>query len=320
MMDGEDLVLFERSLRQATEHQSGDKLDAALEELGWPEALALDQRAAVSTLFALQGSTNATSSALDAVVEVSLGLVRDDAVGLLHPALGGCAPPGRLVGRGVALGGLGTAGLPARQHIRLVAGSGDRQTMVVVDTAEVTIRAIRGIDPELGLVEVSGEVPIVESSDVGATAWTDALMIGQLALAGQLLGAARAMLELARSHALERIQFDRPIGSFQAVRHRLAETLIAIEGADAAVGGAWDERSSQAAAIGKALAGRAALTAARHCQQVLAGIGFTAEHPFSRYLRRVLVLEQLLGSSRLLTTRFGDELLRSRQLPPLLPL
>jgi len=66
--------------------------------------------------------------------------------------------------------------------------------------------------------------------------------------------------------------------------------------------------------------GRAALGAARNCQQVLAGIGFTAEHPFHRYVRRVLVLDQLLGSSRSLTRGYGAELLATRRLPDLLPL
>ena len=59
---------------------------------------------------------------------------------------------------------------------------------------------------------------------------------------------------------------------------------------------------------------------ARHCQQVLAGIGFTTEHPFHRYFRRAIVLDQLLGAGSLLTAELGTEVLRSRTLPPLLPL
>jgi alkylation response protein AidB-like acyl-CoA dehydrogenase len=60
--------------------------------------------------------------------------------------------------------------------------------------------------------------------------------------------------------------------------------------------------------------------AVRHCQQVLAGIGFTAEYPFHHYVRRILVLEQLLGSARSLTRELGSEVLTRRQLPALLPL
>jgi alkylation response protein AidB-like acyl-CoA dehydrogenase len=146
------------------------------------------------------------------------------------------------------------------------------------------------------------------------------MALGQIALGHELVGASRKMLELAREHALERIQFGRPIGMFQAVRHRLAETLVAIETADAALEAAWDDGTPTAAAIAKALAGRGARTAARHCQQVLAGIGFTTEHPLHLYVRRVIVLDELLGGSRSLTADLGRTLLDTRQLPDLLPL
>jgi alkylation response protein AidB-like acyl-CoA dehydrogenase len=114
------------------------------------------------------------------------------------------------------------------------------------------------------------------------------------------------MLALARQHALDRVQFGRPVASFQAVRHKLAETLVAIEGAEAtlAVAPVADDVDF-AALLAKAAAGQAALTAAKHCQQVLAGIGFTAEHDFHRHLRHALVLDGLLGSARELTREAG---------------
>ena len=141
-----------------------------------------------------------------------------------------------------------------------------------------------------------------------------------LLLGHELVGASRRMLDLAREHALDRIQFGRPIATFQAVRHRLADTLVAVEMAEAMLDAAWLDGSPLTASMAKAVAGRSARTASRHCQQVLAGIGFTTEHPFHLSARRVLVLDQLLGSSKVLTKRLGDELLRTRQLPPLLPL
>jgi alkylation response protein AidB-like acyl-CoA dehydrogenase len=128
------------------------------------------------------------------------------------------------------------------------------------------------------------------------------------------------MLDLALEHARSRIQFGVPIGSFQAVRHRLAATLVAIESAEAVLDAAWADASPATAAIAKALAGHGARTAARHCQQVLAGIGFTLEHPFHRYFRRVLVLDELFGSARALTKALGDEVIRTRRMPPVLPL
>jgi hypothetical protein len=53
---------------------------------------------------------------------------------------------------------------------------------------------------------------------------------------------------------------------------------------------------------------------------VLAGIGFTTEHPLHLYIRRVLVLDELLGSAQGLTRSLGHDLLHQRRLPPLLPL
>ena len=113
------------------------------------------------------------------------------------------------------------------------------------------------------------------------------------------------MLALARQHALDRVQFGRPIAGFQAVRHRLADTLVAIEGAEATLKLPGADNPDLTALLAKAAAGKAALTAAKHCQQVLAGIGFTAEHDLHRHVERVLVLDGLLGSSRELTKKAG---------------
>ena len=105
------------------------------------------------------------------------------------------------------------------------------------------------------------------------------------------------MLDLARTHALERVQFGRPIARFQAVRHRLADALVAVEALEATLAAARDEPNPQTAALAKAFAGRAARTVSAHCQQVLAGIGFTTEHPFHRFFKRTILLEGLFGSA-----------------------
>jgi alkylation response protein AidB-like acyl-CoA dehydrogenase len=125
------------------------------------------------------------------------------------------------------------------------------------------------------------------------------------ALGWWLIGSARAMLTLTRQHALDRVQFGKPIASFQAVRHRLAETLVAIEGAEATLTLPGDQSPDLTAMLAKAAAGKAALTAAKHCQQVLGGIGFTAEHDLHIHVKRVLVIDGLLGSSKELTKKAG---------------
>jgi hypothetical protein len=313
-MDADDRELFDRSLRHATTEHTGEALDAALDELGWADALAVDPATAVALLFEHQGAANATSRALDVVLADALGA--SGAVVVL-PALGGHHPPGA----GADVRGLGTAGVRSAANVAIVAAAGDGSlTLLTVDTHALTVRPVHGLDPDYGLVEVPAAGGAADSLPLPQAAWADAVAAGQRALAHELVGAARAMLGLARDHAVERIQFGVPIASFQAVRHRLADSLVAIEAADAALGAAWDDGTPLTAAMAKAIAGASGRTVARHAQQVLAGVGFTTEHPLHTHLRRTFVLDALLGDSRRLTLELGEQLLATRRLPRLLPL
>ncbi len=123
--------------------------------------------------------------------------------------------------------------------------------------------------------------------------------------AAESCGMARASLELATDYAKSRVQFGRPIGQFQGVKHRLASLLVAVEQLTAAV---WDaslalsvatdaERSLSAAVAG-ALAASVGPKAARDCIQVLGGMGFTYEHDAHMYLRRALTNRQILGGEQ----------------------
>ncbi len=311
-MDADDRRLFEESLRRITASSSGAALDAALAELGWAEALDEDRGIAVSVLFELQGMANATSGALDVLLAHALGADVAEAIALL-PRLGAYDVPAvlrthRLTGRGLARRGNGD----------LVVAT--RETVFAVPLVDVDTRPVAGIDPALDLAEVLVDVP-VDAAKVLATGveWPSVVAVGQLAVAHEIVGACRTMLRLAREHALEREQFGRPISQFQAIRHRLAESLVVIEAADSTLSAAWEDGSADSARYAKAIAGTSARTVARHVQQVLAGMGYTTEHPFHRYLRRVLVLDQLLGAGRSLTREIGQELLQGRAFP-LLPL
>jgi hypothetical protein len=143
------------------------------------------------------------------------------------------------------------------------------------------------------------------------------LATGRRALGWWLVGSSRTMLSLAREHALSRTQFGKPVASFQAIRYRLAEALVAIEGAEATLHAATDDFTSL---LAKAAAGQAAQTAAKHCQQVLGGIGFTAEHELHRHIKRALVLDGLLGSARELTREAGARLRTEGSAPRLVHL
>ena len=93
--------------------------------------------------------------------------------------------------------------------------------------------------------------------------------------------------------------------------------LVQIEAAQQA---AREESNSDTAALAKALAGRSARTVATHCQQVLAGIGFTTEHSFHRFLKRTIALEGLFGSSDEIVLDIGRQLLAKRRVPTLIEL
>jgi hypothetical protein len=160
------------------------------------------------------------------------------------------------------------------------------------------------VDDELPIRRVSSGEPVP-------------LAAGRRALGWWLVGSSRAMLALARDHALSRTQFGKPVASFQAIRHRLAETLVAIEGAEATLHASTDDFTSL---LAKAAAGQAALTAAKHCQQVLGGIGFTNEHELHRHVKRVLVLDGLIGSARELTREAGATLRAHGSAPRLVEL
>lgn len=331
-MDPAEREMLEAALSRAVTGPSGPALEVALADLGWPDALAHDPEAAVSTLFRLQGQRHASSSALHLVVAAGLGLAADGPPVLL-PALGSPAPPGRRSGEGLIVSGtslVDPADLePGARMVVALTGTADRDTvdrhgpagLVTVPAGDLVGERVGGLDPDLGLHRIDAVVGAFEPAAPDYTgAWTEAVSLAQRAIGHELVGAAAAMVELARAHALERVQFGQPIARFQAVRHRLAEALLAVEGADALLKAAWETPSPELSAAARSVAARAARTAARHAQQVLAGIGFTAEHPFHHYLRRVMVLDRLFGTSRSLTAELGRQVLADGRVPALLPL
>jgi hypothetical protein len=333
VIDAETAEAFRESLRHAFRHDAVDALgavaavDAALAHVGWLEALAEAGLAVVPLLFGEQGAANATSTALDDLLTAALGLATDPGTAFVLPAFAGLAAPGTATGSVVGVAGLGTSRMTTAEAAVVVADGEAGLRVAVVPAGRLRTRPIAGLDPRLGLVAVEGDVAGVDWL-AAAPGWVQALALGQVALAHELLGASRTMLRLACEHATTRVQFGRPIGQFQAVRHRLADSLIAIESAEAVAGAAGESAggtapghvSPQLAAIAKGFAGRNARTVARHCQQVLAGVGFTAEHDFHRYFRRVVTLDGLLGTTRTLTKALGEELLTTREIPLGLPL
>jgi alkylation response protein AidB-like acyl-CoA dehydrogenase len=129
-----------------------------------------------------------------------------------------------------------------------------------------------------------------------------ALAAGLAGLAAEQAGAARRAMELAVDYAKVREQFGRPIGSFQAIKHKCADMLVEVESSSSlayAAGKAIDEGSEEAmmlASMAKAYCSEAFTHVAAENIQVHGGIGFTWEHPAHLYYRRAKSTELLLGS------------------------
>jgi len=125
--------------------------------------------------------------------------------------------------------------------------------------------------------------------------------LGCVALACEQVGVAERALDMARDYALLRTQFGRPIGSFQAIKHKLADVLLELEAArSAAWFGLWaaDARPDQlpvVASIAQATCSAAAYLAAAENMQVHGGIGYTWEHPAHLYFRRATTSRMWLG-------------------------
>jgi alkylation response protein AidB-like acyl-CoA dehydrogenase len=140
------------------------------------------------------------------------------------------------------------------------------------------------------------------------------LDVARVLLAAEMLGGAEACLAMAVEYAGSRRQFDRPIGSFQAVKHACAEMLIEIDATRAAVMYAAmsaDDRDELAIAgpLAKAQAADTYALCAGSAIQVHGGIAFTWEHDLHLYFRRAKTTQALFGSSthhrRLLAERAG---------------
>jgi alkylation response protein AidB-like acyl-CoA dehydrogenase len=138
------------------------------------------------------------------------------------------------------------------------------------------------------------------------------------ALAVEAVGVASGALELALGHARDRQQFGRPIGSFQAVSHPLAQAFLEVETARSlAYWAAWavaqdDPEAGRAAAAAKARAGEAAVATCERAIQVHGGIGFTWEHPLHRFYKRALGISAFMGWGGELRARVAADLLDER--------
>lgn len=325
MIDADERALMEETARgaiaDALAAAGGEAdIDAVLSKLGWLEMLRDEPGDAIGIIFGALGAANATATALDDVVAAALGQEPRADLAVLLPPFAAWGPPGRIDGQDLHARGLATGRAASAAEILVVCGTPSESWSALFPATAAELEPVGGIDPDGGLRTVGLQGRATGATRLEPAVWQSAVAVGRRAVAQQMAGACRTMLDLARTHALERVQFGRPIARFQAVRHRLAEVLVAVEALEAALVAARDEPIPETAALAKAVAGHTAQTVARHCQQVLAGIGFTTEHTFHRFLKRTIALEGLFGSADAIMLDVGRQLLATRRVPTLIEL
>jgi hypothetical protein len=325
-IDAAERALMAVTLRGLAEELDGTELVAALDAFGFADLLAEAPRDAVPALFTALGRAGSMSTSLQDVLLAPLAEylpVPTTECNVVLPGIGADLV-GATDGDGLVLRGLVIGARPAPTFLAPVALRGELAWVGLQGSSGISTRRVEGLDPCLAMTEVTGvdvAADLVVAGQRAVAAWDAVATAGRLALGYQILGAVGQMIELAVDHARSRVQFGRPIGSFQAVRNRLADAHVAREGAAAALASAWDADDAYLAGLlAKSLAGRAARIAATHCQQVLAGIGFTAEHPFHRFLARALVLDSVLGSATELPEVIGARLISAGTIPRLVDL
>jgi alkylation response protein AidB-like acyl-CoA dehydrogenase len=212
-------------------------------------------------------------------------------------------------------------GATADELVVVARGAGGLGLFVVPGPA-VTATVPALVDPTMALatvsldaVEVSGERVLVEPGDPGAEAVVARVLDeATAALCLTTVATCRAIFEATVDYAKVREQFGRPIGSFQALKHRLADCYLAVERASALAYFAAltvaedDARRPLAVAMAKAAAGDCAELLTRDGLQLHGGIGFTWEHDLHFFLKRAVVGELLFGSASFHRARVAQQL------------
>jgi hypothetical protein len=325
MIDADERVAMQATVRSAitealAQSEAAADVDEVLAKLGWLEMLGDEPGEAIGIVFGALGATKATATVLDDVIVSALGHAPRADLAVLLPRFARWDPPGRIEGDRVRAQGLATGRVASATELLIVCGTEAAPSSVVVPATSADVQRVGGVDPTADLYTLRVRGASVDAARVDPAAWRSAIALGRRAVAHQTVGISRTMLDLARTHALERVQFGRPIARFQAVRHRLAEALVAVESAESALTAAREDPNVETAALAKAIAGRTAHTVGGHCQQVLAGVGFTTGHPFHRFLKRSMALEGLFGGADAIVLEVGRELLATRRVPTLIEL
>ncbi|MEX0581836.1 MAG: acyl-CoA dehydrogenase family protein [Mycobacterium sp.] len=171
----------------------------------------------------------------------------------------------------------------------------------IVRWTEVSIAAAHTLDPTRRLARVTPGACTTIGSDPGIADTASIL------LAAEQVGAAARCLELTVEYTKQRVQFGRPIGSFQALKHRMADMYVSVQSARAVVGEAVASPTPISAALARLAASDAFCSVAGEAIQLHGGIAITWEHDMQLYFKRAHSSAQLLGSPREQLRRLESE-------------
>ena len=197
-------------------------------------------------------------------------------------------------------------------------GAGVSLFAVPSDAAGLTRTLLTTMDQtrKQAKLEFANTPATLVGTDGGGWAVLDRVLdLAAVALAAEQVGGAQFVLDMAVQYAKDRIQFGRPIGSFQAIKHKCADMLLEVESAkSAAYYAGWcaaelNDELPSVAALSKAYCSEAYFHAAAENIQIHGGIGFTWEHPAHLYFKRAKSSELLFGDPahwrELLAQRIG---------------
>jgi len=198
----------------------------------------------------------------------------------------------------------------------VVEHAGELDVLVVVHEDHVAAHDAAALGPPEPLVPLDPLTPVGRFTGLGpgtvvgdARAASDLRLRGTVLTAASLAGLAGRALEVARAYALDREQFGAPIGSFQAVKHLLADMYVRAGLAQSETYAAAALEDPAAGAAAKVLAADAAIANAGTAIQVLGGMGFTWDMLPHHLLKRARVLEQSFGTGDDHARRLGSALL-----------
>ena len=315
-MNDERQLLRETVAALVTKHADSAAVRAAMEsDRGYDESLwqLLCEQVGAAALVIPEELGGAGGELADATIvlqELGRGLVPSPLLGttLAELALLAAPQPDAETLEGLAEGrSIGALVLDADYVVNgdiadvVVAADGGR----LIRWTRFSAQPVATMDPTRRLAQVRPEETEAIGADPGI-ADTAAIL-----LAAEQIGAAERCLELTVEYTKSRVQFGRPVGSFQALKHRMADLYVTVAAARAVVSDACDDPTPTNAATARLAATEALCAVAAEGIQLHGGIAITWEHDMHLYFKRAHCSAQLLGAPRELLRQLESEVLQT---------